>query len=78
LFLLLASTPTTSGPGSSPVAAPGLRAGELHALRCQHIDMVGAEAKIETRVDAYGEEDVTKTAGGMRTVFASIVLVDQP
>ena len=26
------------------------------------------EVKIETRVDAYGEEDVTKTAAGMRTI----------
>jgi integrase len=49
-------------------SATGVRAGELHALRWHHIDMAGAEVKIETRVDAYGEEDVTKTAAGMRTI----------
>ncbi len=48
--------------------ATGVRAGELHALRWQHIDFAKGEVKIETRVDAYGEEDVTKTAAGMRTI----------
>jgi integrase len=48
--------------------ATGVRAGELHALRWQHIDFVKGEVKIETRVDAYGAEDVTKTAAGMRTL----------
>ena len=50
------------------VAAAGVRAGELHALRWRHIDFKHAEVKIETRVDAYGDEDVTKTKSGMRTV----------
>lgn len=49
-------------------SATGIRAGELHALRWRHLDMAAGEVKIETRVDAYGEEDVTKTAAGMRTV----------
>jgi integrase len=49
-------------------AATGVRAGELHALRWHHIDFETGEVKIEARVDAYGEEDVTKTAAGMRTV----------
>jgi integrase len=49
-------------------AMTGVRAGELHALRWKHLDLITGEAKIETRVDAYGEEDVTKTAAGMRTV----------
>ena len=48
--------------------ATGVRAGELHALRWRHIDFARGEVKIETRVDAYGEEDVTKTAAGMRTI----------
>lgn len=48
--------------------ATGVRAGELHALRWQHIDFAKGEVKIETRVDAYGEEDVTKTAAGMRVI----------
>ena len=49
-------------------AATGVRAGELHALRWRHLDFTAGEVKIETRVDAYGEEDVTKTSAGMRTV----------
>jgi integrase len=46
----------------------GVRAGELHALRWRHIDLTKGEVEIETRVDAYGDEDVTKTAAGMRTI----------
>ena len=50
------------------VSATGLRAGEFHALRWRHLDLDKAEMTVETRVDAYGEEDVTKTAAGMRTI----------
>lgn len=46
----------------------GVRAGEFHALRWRHLDLVGGQMTIETRVDAYGGEDVTKTTAGMRTV----------
>lgn len=49
-------------------SSTGVRAGELHALRWRHLDFTKGEVKIETRVDAYGEEDVTKTAAGMRTI----------
>lgn len=49
-------------------AATGARAGEFHALRWQHVDLVRGEVRIITRVDAYGSEDVTKTAAGMREV----------
>jgi integrase len=49
-------------------SSTGVRAGELHALRWRHIDFANGEVKVETRVDAYGEEDVTKTAAGMRTI----------
>ena len=49
-------------------SSTGVRAGELHALRWRHIDFAKGEVAIETRVDAYGEEDVTKTAAGMRTI----------
>lgn len=58
-------------------SATGMRAGELWALRWKHVDLVGGEVRIETRVDAYGEEDVTKTDAGMRTVplGASVVSV---
>ncbi|HEY1745797.1 MAG TPA: tyrosine-type recombinase/integrase [Xanthobacteraceae bacterium] len=49
-------------------SATGVRAGELHALRWQHLDLGKGEVKVEARVDAYGDEDVTKTAAGMRTI----------
>jgi len=49
-------------------SATGVRAGELHALRWHHLDLIRGEVKVEARVDAYGEEDVTKTAAGMRTI----------
>lgn len=56
-------------------SSTGVRAGELHALRWHHISFDRAEVKIETRVDAYRDEDVTKTAAGMRTVPLSAALV---
>lgn len=56
-------------------AATGVRAGELHALRWRHLDLKAGEVTIETRVDAYREEDVTKTAAGMRTVPLSAAVV---
>src|SRR6202042_3731210 len=40
-----------------------------------HLDLVKGELKIETRVDAYGEEDVTKTAAGMRIIPVAQPLV---
>ncbi|HVT26636.1 MAG TPA: site-specific integrase [Lacipirellulaceae bacterium] len=46
----------------------GVRAGELHALRWRHLNLDKGEVKIEARVDIYGDEDVTKTAAGMRSV----------
>ena len=49
-------------------ATTGVRAGEMRALRWHHIDFEKGEVTIETRVDAYGDEDVTKTAAGMRTI----------
>lgn len=49
-------------------AATGVRAGELHALRWRHLDLETCEVVIEARVDAYGDEDVTKTAAGIRAV----------
>ena len=49
-------------------AATGLRAGEQHALRWRCVDLEAGMVTVETRVDVYGEEDVAKTAAGMRTV----------
>ena len=56
-------------------SATGVRAGELHALRWHHLDFAKSEVKVETRVDAYGDEDVTKTAAGIRTIPLSQQLV---
>ncbi len=49
-------------------SASGLRAGELHALRWRHVDFRKGEPAVEGRVDAYGDEDTTKTAAGLRKV----------
>lgn len=49
-------------------SATGLRAGEFHALRWRHVDLDKGKLTVETRVDAYGNEDATKTAAGMRTL----------
>lgn len=56
-------------------SSTGVRAGEFHALRWRHVDFERAEVKIETRVDSYRDEDVTKTAAGMRTIPISVALV---
>jgi integrase len=56
-------------------SATGVRAGELHALRWHHLDFTKGEVKVETRVDAFGDEDVTKTAAGMRIIPLSQPLV---
>ena len=56
-------------------SATGVRAGELHALRWRHLEFTKGEVKVETRVDAYGDEDVTKTAAGMRNIPLSQPLV---
>jgi integrase len=53
----------------------GVRASELHAPAWHHIDFAKGEVEVETRVDAYGEEDVTKTAAGMRTIPLSQSLI---
>ncbi len=47
-------------------SATGVRAGELHALRWHNVDFTKGELAIEGRVDAYGDEDTTKTAAGLR------------
>lgn len=49
-------------------SATGVRAGELHALRWHHVNFKKGELAVEGRVDAYGDEDTTKTAAGLRKV----------
>lgn len=58
-------------------ATTGLRAGEFHALRWRHIDFETRELTVETRVDAYRTEGVTKTAAGTRTIPLGEGIVSQ-
>ena len=57
--------------------ATGVRAGEFHALRWRHLDLDAGAVAVETRVDAYGDEDVTKTEAGMRTVPLGTAVVSE-
>lgn len=58
-------------------AASGLRAGEQHALRWRHIDFDKCEVTVETRVDSYNDEDLPKSAAGIRTVPLGAAVVKQ-
>ncbi len=58
-------------------ATTGVRAGEFHALRWRHLDFRKMEVVVETRVDRYGEEDVTKTEAGDREIPLSQATVDE-
>ncbi|WP_235925478.1 tyrosine-type recombinase/integrase [Brucella pseudintermedia] len=58
-------------------AATGLRASEQWALRWAHIDLENGHVSVETRVDAYGEFDTTKSGAGRRTVPIGKAMVDQ-
>jgi integrase len=55
----------------------GIRAGEMRGLRWRHIDFVKRKLRVETRIDAFGNEDDqgTKTSAGMRTIPLSGQLV---
>jgi integrase len=48
--------------------ATGVRAGELWALRWRHLDTIEEAVRVETRVDRFKVEDVTKSEAGARTV----------
>lgn len=56
-------------------AATGLRASEQWALRWRHID--GGKVTVETRVDAFGDFDTTKSDAGVRTVPMSKSLAEE-
>jgi len=56
-------------------SATAVRAGEFHALRWKHFDLEQGEVIVETRVDAFGNEDTTKTAAGIRTIPIGQVVV---
>ena len=49
-------------------AATGLRASEQWALRWSRVDLQAGKVIVDSRVDAFGNIDVTKSAAGMRTV----------
>jgi integrase len=49
-------------------ASTGLRAGEQWAVRWRDVDLEIGQLHIGRRVDAYREEDVPKSAAGVRTV----------
>jgi integrase len=49
-------------------ASSGLRASEQWALQWNHIDLKKGSVSVETRVDAYGEFDTTKSSAGKRSV----------
>lgn len=57
-------------------AATGLRASEQWALRWAHIDLENGHVSVETRVDAYGEFDTTKSGAGRRTVPIGKAMID--
>lgn len=58
-------------------AATGLRASEQWALRWKHLDLSGRSVTVETRLDAFGEFDTTKSGAGRRTVPLSQALSDE-
>jgi integrase len=58
-------------------AFTGARAGEQWAVRWLHVDFVTRELLVESRVDAWGDEDVTKSEAGMRTIPLGGALVSE-
>lgn len=57
-------------------AATGARASEQWALRWRHVDLDSAKVTIETRVDAFGQFDVTKSEAGRREVPLGAAMVE--
>lgn len=49
-------------------ATSGLRASEQWALKWKHVDLKNGKIKVESRVDAHGNFDTTKSKAGKRTV----------
>nr|WP_295467306.1 site-specific integrase [Mesorhizobium sp.] len=58
-------------------AATGLRASEQWALRWRHIDLDTRAVLVETRVDAFGDFDTTKSEAGKRTIPLSKILNEE-
>jgi integrase len=58
-------------------AATGLRASEQWALRWSRVDLQAGKVTVDSRVDAFGNIDVTKSAAGMRTVPIGKAMIEQ-
>lgn len=58
-------------------ASSGIRASELYALRWKHVAFNAGELTIEGRVDAYKNEDVTKSEAGVRQVPLSAPMLKE-
>lgn len=58
-------------------ASSGIRASELYALRWRHVAFNAGELTIEGRVDAYKNEDVTKSEAGVRQVPLSAPMLKE-
>jgi integrase len=58
-------------------AATGLRASEQWALRWRHIDQKNRTVLVESRVDAFGDFDTTKSEAGKRTIPLSKILNEE-
>lgn len=58
-------------------ASSGLRASEMWALLWVHLDLTKGAVSVETRVDAYGEFDTTKSSAGRRTVPIGKAMIEQ-
>lgn len=56
-------------------ASAGLRASELYALRWRHVSFNAGEITIEGRVDAYKNEDTTKSEAGIRQIPLSAAML---
>ncbi|MBX4894906.1 tyrosine-type recombinase/integrase [Rhizobium bangladeshense] len=58
-------------------ASAGVRASELYALRWKHVAFNAGELTVDGRVDAYKNEDTTKSTAGIRQVpLSSAMLAD--
>lgn len=56
-------------------AVSGLRASELHALRWRNVDLDAGLVTVDSRVDAFGSIDTTKSDAGRRTVPIGAAMV---
>ncbi|MEQ1406141.1 site-specific integrase [Neorhizobium sp. Rsf11] len=56
-------------------ASAGVRASELYALRWKHVAFNAGELTVDSRVDAYKNEDTTKSEAGVRQVPLSSAML---